>query len=212
MVLTEAQRHGGPAERRAPNARMGRQEWKRDWEATQRSRSEPLVPFTRAHATRKRFHDAASVPSVSPVRERPEARRRQSCSSGPDSRTSDPDSTTKSTKNTKKQSTRRLKGAGTWCLRSRRRAHADFGTGLAQLALRALRVLRGKPCLRNPPAARVVPRVPRALLPEGAAFTAGLRTNGDPREGVPGAAAAAFASSVAAARSVDPPGSTRSVC
>jgi hypothetical protein len=50
-VLTEAQRHGGPSERLASDARKGRREWGMHWEGAQRNRSgtlrSPLLRLTR---------------------------------------------------------------------------------------------------------------------------------------------------------------------
>jgi hypothetical protein len=90
--------------RLAPNASKGRQEWSRDWDATQRSRFGTLDPF------RPGLRDEEEVSRCglrASVRDTTAAGRRRSCSSGPGSRAGDPDLTTKSTKDTKKQSTRR---------------------------------------------------------------------------------------------------------
>jgi hypothetical protein len=102
--------HGGTEARRAPRAPRTqrahrRQEWSRDWDATQRSRSGTLDPF-RPGLRDEEEVSRCGLRALRVLSERtPEPRR--SCSSRPGSRAGDPNLTTKSTKDTKKQSTRR---------------------------------------------------------------------------------------------------------
>ena len=79
----------------------------------------PTVPLAPAHATRKRFHDAASVPSVSRAREHRSHADADPVRPGPGPCIGDPDLTTKSTKDTKKQRTRGRGG---------RQVDSPFGT------------------------------------------------------------------------------------
>jgi hypothetical protein len=67
----------------------------------------PTVPLAPAHATRKRFHDAASVPPCLGERYNGRATNADPVGLGLGRRIGDPDLTTKSTKDTKKQRTRR---------------------------------------------------------------------------------------------------------
>jgi hypothetical protein len=127
----------------------------RDHAAAEARSSGTLPPVRPAMQAPRSADAAASVPSVSSVRERPAARRRRPSSSRPGRRTGDPDLTTKSTKVTKKQSIRRgdrQVGSPFETARSRGLGVRARGTGLRapasrRLGLRALRALRGESCL-----------------------------------------------------------------
>ena len=126
-----------------------------------------MVPFARVHATRKRFHDAASVPPCLCERKTGSTPTPilfvRALALAPAIRISP-----RRARRTRRSRGHEEEGTGRSGRRSGRNAHDRWEFGLGALAsrrlgLRALRVLRGESCVMAPPAVRTSHRGSRRV-------------------------------------------------